>query len=52
MPKFTIEEHEKRMRELLTPKTTPLIQRLRALTQRRKGGIGGTIPRFPRVPKI
>lgn len=43
--KFTLEEHEKRMRELLKPKPIggALIERLREAAKK---------PRLPRVPRL
>ncbi len=47
MPKFDIKEHDKRMREIMTPPQAgvPLVSRLRDTFRRRK-------PRFPRLPRI
>jgi len=45
MPKFTIEDHEKRMRAMLQPKpqaaNNDLLTRFRDLSNKRKGG---TVP--------
>ena len=48
MAKFTIEDHEKRMRELLKP--TPqvaggdLLTKFRDITKKRKAGAGAVVP--------
>ena len=48
MPKFTIEEHEKNMRELLKPKPpvagSDLLTRFRDIAKKRKAGAGAVVP--------